>query len=73
MKKPDLMSFAFNRGVGSKKIVEHKNNTKMGFWGHIKQQLTNLMSFAFNRGVGSEFFFVFGPPKAKIGWGPANH
>ena len=55
MKKPDLMSFAFNRGVGSKKIVEHKNNTKMGFWGHIKQQLTNLMSFAFNRG-GREFF-----------------
>ena len=54
MKKPDLMSFAFNRGVGSKKIVEHKNNTKMGFWGHIKQQLTNLMSFAFNRGVGSK-------------------
>ena len=63
------MSFAFNRGVGSKKIVEHKNNTKMGFWGHIKQQLTNLMSFAFNRGVGSDFFLYLGPQTKKLGGG----
>ena len=72
MKKPDLMSFAFNRGVGSKKIVEHKNNTKMGFWGHIKQQLTNLMSFAFNRGVGSDFFLYLGPQRQKLGGGPTK-